>query len=161
MSERLLGGLAARIEERVPSSGSFDSGLRGPRTTARVGVWLGIAFAICFITGLYSHASQLATPAVALPASPARLYQLTQGLHVAAGTAAIPLLLVKLWSVFPRFFIRPPKALRELVLHLLERVSIVLLVGGRSSSSAPAWPTPPSGTRGPSASSPRTMRSRG
>ncbi len=130
MSERSLTGIAARIDERIPSPESFDSGLRGPRTTARVGTWLGIAFGICFLTGVYSHASQLATPAFPLPASPARLYQLTQGLHVASGTAAIPLLLVKLWSVFPRFFIRPPRAARELVVHLLERVSIVLLFGG-------------------------------
>ncbi|MEO7422296.1 MAG: molybdopterin-dependent oxidoreductase [Ornithinibacter sp.] len=130
MSERSLTGLAARIDELVPSPESFDSGLRGPRTTARVGTWLGVAFAICFVTGLYSHASQLATPPVPLPASPARLYQLTQGLHVASGTAAIPLLLVKLWSVFPRFFIRPPRAPRTLVLHVLERVSIALLLGG-------------------------------
>lgn len=130
MSGRSLGGFAARIEQRIPAPESFDSGLRGPRTAARVGTWLGVAFALCFVTGLYSHASQLATPPVALPASPGRLYQLTQGLHVAAGTAAVPLLLVKLWSVFPRFFIRPPKVRREVVLHLLERVSIALLVGG-------------------------------
>jgi DMSO/TMAO reductase YedYZ molybdopterin-dependent catalytic subunit len=53
----------------------------------------------------------------------------TQGLHVAAGTASVPLLLVKLWSVFPRLFVRPPRRARELVLHLLERGSIALLVG--------------------------------
>ncbi len=130
MSDRSLTGLAARLDERIPTPAAFDGGLRGPRTTSRVGVWLGIAFAICFVTGLYSHAAQLAAPPVPLPTSPARLYQLTQGLHVAAGTAAVPLLLVKLWSVFPRFFIRPPRARRELVVHLLERVSIALLVGG-------------------------------
>ena len=36
---------------------------------------------------------------------------------------------MKLWSVFPRLFVRPPRTRRELVLHLLERVSIALLVG--------------------------------
>lgn len=129
MSERGLRGVAARIDERIPRTESFTSGLRGPRTAARIGVWLGVTFTIAFATGLYSHASQLATPPLALPTGPTRLYQVTQALHVAAGTASIPLLLVKLWSVFPRLFLRPPRRPRELVLHLLERGSIALLVG--------------------------------
>jgi DMSO/TMAO reductase YedYZ molybdopterin-dependent catalytic subunit len=129
VSERALTGVAARIDARIPGPDDFTSGLRGPRTAARVGVWLGVTFTVAFLTGLYSHASQLATPPVALPTGPARLYQVTQGLHVAAGTAAVPLLLVKLWSVFPRLFIRPPRPGRVLVLHLVERVSIALLVG--------------------------------
>ncbi len=128
-TDRSLTGVAARIDARIPVPQSFTSDLRGPRTSARVGVWLGVAFAVAFATGLYSHASQLATPPVALPTGPARIYQVTQGLHVAAGTAAVPLLLVKLWSVFPRLFVRPPQPGRQLVLHLLERVSIALLVG--------------------------------
>ncbi len=129
MSERTLTGVAARVEARIPRPESFRSDLRGPRTTARVGVWLGVAFAVAFATGLYSHAAQLATPPVTLPTAPTRLYQVTQGLHVAAGTAAVPLLLVKLWSVFPRLFVRPPRRGRGLVLHLLERVSVAALVG--------------------------------
>ena len=129
MSERTLTGLAARIDARLPRPEAFTSEMRGPRTAARVGVWLGVLFLITFVTGLYSHASQLAVPTVALPTSPSRLYQVSQGLHVAAGTAAVPLLLVKLWSVFPHLFVRPPRARREFVLHLLERVSIALLVG--------------------------------
>ncbi len=129
MSERTLAGVAARIDARIPRPESFTSDLRGPRTAARVGVWLAVAFTITFVTGLYSHASQLATPSLALPTGPSRLYQVTQGLHVAAGTAAVPLLLVKLWSVFPRLFVRPPAGARLLVLHLLERVSIALLIG--------------------------------
>ncbi len=129
MSDRALRGVAARIDERIPRPESFTSDLRGPRSAARVGVWLAVAFAITFATGLYSHASQLATPSLALPTGPSRLYQVTQGLHVAAGTASVPLLLVKLWSVFPRLFIRPPAGAKLLVLHLLERVSIALLIG--------------------------------
>lgn len=129
MSERALTGLAARIDARLPRPEAFSSELRGPRTASRVGVWLGALFLITFVTGLYSHASQLAVPTIALPTSPSRLYQVTQGIHVAAGTAAIPLLLVKLWSVFPHLFARPPRAARALLLHLLERVSIALLVG--------------------------------
>ena len=41
MSERTLTGVAARIDARIPRTDSFTSDLRGPRTTARVGVWLG------------------------------------------------------------------------------------------------------------------------
>ena len=90
MSERTLTGLAARIDARLPRPEAFTSELRGPRTAARVGVWLGVLFLITFVTGLYSHASQLAVPTVTLPTSPSRLYQVSQGLHVAAGTAAVP-----------------------------------------------------------------------
>ena len=52
MSERELTGVAARIDARIPRTDSFTSDLRGPRTTARVGVWLGVAFAVAFGTGL-------------------------------------------------------------------------------------------------------------
>ncbi|PKW26890.1 molybdopterin-dependent oxidoreductase [Phycicoccus duodecadis] len=129
MSDRQLAGLAARIDARIPHPEDFGSELRGPRTTARLGVWLGVAFGVCFLTGLYSHYLQHPSPWVPLLTGPARLYQVTQGLHVAAGTAAVPLLLVKLWSVFPRFFERPSFAPRRLVLALLEKGSIALLVG--------------------------------
>ncbi len=49
-------------------------------------------------------------------------------MHVISGTAAIPLLLVKLWTVFPKLLTRPPRELRQLVLHGFERVSIAVLV---------------------------------
>ena len=62
-----------------------------------------------------------------MPPSPAGLYRITQGLHVATGIAAIPLLLAKLWSVYPRLFSWPP--FRD-PLHLIERLSLVVLVGG-------------------------------
>lgn len=128
MGERSLSGLAARIDARIPGPEDFRSELRGPRTAARVGIWLGAAFGVCFLTGLYSHYLQRPVPWLPLPTGPARLYQVTQGLHVAAGTAAVPLLLVKLWSVFPRLLERPPRAPRRLVLHLAEKGSIALLV---------------------------------
>ncbi len=44
------------------------------------------------------------------------------------GTAAVPLLLVKLWTVFPRLFLRPPRGARRLLLEVLERGSIAVLV---------------------------------
>ncbi|EST24779.1 hypothetical protein N566_24810 [Streptomycetaceae bacterium MP113-05] len=61
------------------------------------------------------------------PTSPSWLYRLTQGLHVTVGLALIPVLLAKLWSVIPRLFTWPP--VRSLN-HALERVSLLLLVGG-------------------------------
>ena len=129
MSERTLSGLAAAIDERIPTPESFRSTARGPRTSARVGVWLGIAFGTAFLTGLFSHVAQGRSGDLPLPTGPSWLYLLSQGVHVAAGTAAVPLLLVKLWSVFPELFERPPRPSRALVLHLLERVSIALLFG--------------------------------
>ncbi len=57
------------------------------------------------------------------------LYRVTQGLHLITGTAAVPLLLVKLWSVFPKLFDRLHlRDLRLLALELAERGSIAVLV---------------------------------
>ena len=35
--------------------GAFTSGLRTERAAAWLGLWLGAAFGICFVTGLISH----------------------------------------------------------------------------------------------------------
>lgn len=113
---------------RLPRVEDFPSRGRGPRTTARVGTWLGVAFTVCFLTGLWSHVQQTTPGWLTLPVDPAWLYRVTQGTHVIAGTAAVPLLLVKLWSVYPRLFLRPPGALVPLGLHLLERLSVLALV---------------------------------
>ncbi|MFL6155395.1 MAG: molybdopterin-dependent oxidoreductase, partial [Marmoricola sp.] len=101
---------------------------RSPAVAARVGVWLGICFVIAFVTGWFSHEAQNPDTWLHLPTRPVSLYRVTQGLHVIAGTAAIPLLLVKLWTVFPKLFAPPPRALRTIVLEVLERGSIALLV---------------------------------
>ena len=114
---------------RLPQEEDFDHRLRGPWLTTRVWRWLGICFAVALVTGLVSHWAYLPDPAVPFPTRPVWGYRLTQGLHVAAGTAAVPLLLVKLWSVYPRLFARPPLGpWRPLVGHLLERGSIAALV---------------------------------
>ncbi|MFI5682250.1 molybdopterin-dependent oxidoreductase, partial [Streptomyces cellulosae] len=63
----------------------------------------------------------------AWPTDPPWLYRLTQGVHVTLGIALIPVLLAKLWSVLPRLFTLPP--VRSLA-HALERISLLLLVGG-------------------------------
>lgn len=104
------------------------SSLHEPAVSARVGRWLGICFGIAFLTGLISHYAQAVSHPVPFPASPAWGYRVTQGLHIAAGTAAIPLLLVKLWAVYPRLFRGPPKQPRALLINVLERGSIGVLV---------------------------------
>jgi DMSO/TMAO reductase YedYZ molybdopterin-dependent catalytic subunit len=62
-----------------------------------------------------------------LPTRPVWFYRFTQGLHVASGLASIPLLLAKLWTVYPRLFAWPPVTS---VLHALERLSIFALISG-------------------------------
>jgi len=116
------------IEKRIPRPEDFTARSRGPATTARVGTALGIAFGICFLTGLWSHFQYTAPGWLPIGPNPAWLYRVTQGTHVATGIASVPLLLVKLWSVYPRFFIRPPKARRDQLVDLLERASIGVLV---------------------------------
>ena len=108
--------------------GFFPSRLHEPRTAVVLGRWLGLALTICFLTGLVSHALQNPPGWLAghLPSRPADGYRVTQGLHVISGTAAIPLLAAKLWTVYPRLFEWPPV---RGVLHALERLGIAALVG--------------------------------
>lgn len=117
------------IERRIPRPEDFESRARGTQLTARVGLALGLAFGICFLTGLWSHVQYDPPGWLPIGPQPTQLYRVTQGLHVLTGIAAIPLLLVKLWSVFPRLFIRPPRGPRALVVEALERASIAALVG--------------------------------
>jgi DMSO/TMAO reductase YedYZ molybdopterin-dependent catalytic subunit len=90
-------------------------------------VALGVCFTVCFLTGLYSHLAQHPTSWFHLPARPAGLYRVTQGLHVLTGIAAIPLLLAKLWAVFPRLVRWPPVTSFA---HAVERISLIPLVAG-------------------------------
>ncbi len=114
---------------RAPEETDFTSRLRSPAVASRVGVWLGITFGLCFVTGLISHYAQAASQPVSFPTSPAWGYRVTQGLHVTSGTAAVPLLLVKLWTVYPRLFTRPPRRdLGRLALFGAEKASIAVLV---------------------------------
>lgn len=113
---------------RIPTEDSFTSRLRSAAVASRVGVWLGVCFGVAFVTGLISHWAQLPYPAVPFPTAPSWGYRVTQGLHVIAGTAAVPLLLVKLWSVYPKLFATLPKPSRAGLLDALERGSIGVLV---------------------------------
>jgi DMSO/TMAO reductase YedYZ molybdopterin-dependent catalytic subunit len=107
-------------------SGSFSSPLHSERRAARTGLWLGLAFLVCFVTGLISHLIQHPPGWFSWPASPAWLYRVTQGVHVATGLAAIPLFLVKLWTVYPKLFEWPPAGS---VSRAVSRISILVLVG--------------------------------
>ncbi len=121
-------GLTRRLP-RLPREEDFTSPLRGPAVAARVGLWLGVCFALAALTGLWSHVAQSPDPWVPLPTGPSWLYRVTQGVHVLAGTAAVPLLLVKLWSVIPHLFTRPPvRPAGALLGHLAERASVAVLV---------------------------------
>ncbi|WP_431682791.1 molybdopterin-dependent oxidoreductase [Kitasatospora sp. KL5] len=61
------------------------------------------------------------------PTDPVWLYRLNQGVHVTLGVVLVPVLLAKLWSVLPRLFVWPPV---RSAAHALERLSLLLLVGG-------------------------------
>ncbi|MDT3445827.1 molybdopterin-dependent oxidoreductase [Pseudofrankia sp. BMG5.37] len=107
--------------------GAFPSRLHDPRVAALLGICLGIAFGVCFFTGLVSHFMQHPPSWLAWPARPVWMYRVTQGLHVATGLASVPLLLAKLWTVYPRLWEWPPV---RSVAHALERVTIVPLIAG-------------------------------
>jgi hypothetical protein len=91
-----------------------------------IGRLLALAFLLCFGTGLYSHFLQEPQPWMRFSTVPAQLYQVTQGIHITAGIACFPLILGKLYTVYPQLFQTPP--LKGPV-HLLERASIALFVG--------------------------------
>jgi hypothetical protein len=98
---------------------------RNARSAVVIGRLLGIAFLICFGTGVYSHLLQDPLPGMRFPTRPVQLYQFTQGLHITAGIAIIPLLLAKLNTVMPALAQDPP--VRN-VQHFLERASIAVFV---------------------------------
>ena len=106
--------------------GAFASPLHSERRAARTGAFLGTAFTVCFLTGLISHLVQNPPGWFVWPASPSWLYRVTQGIHVATGLASIPLLLVKLWTVYPKLFEWPPAGSLS---RAVSRLSILVLVG--------------------------------
>ncbi|GAA2030321.1 molybdopterin-dependent oxidoreductase [Agromyces tropicus] len=127
-TERASARIAERLEPLMGGArdAASDPPVKSARTTVVIGRLLGIAFLTCFATGLYSHLLQDPLPWLPMPARPVELYRVTQGLHVISGTAAVPLLLAKLWTVYPRLFEWPPV---RSVAHALERASIAVLVG--------------------------------
>ncbi len=138
---------ARRVGEKPPPgpfrAGFWRSPLRGPWFTAVLSVALLPGITLMFLTGLASYAAydpNLApgndtTPDKGLlgswlpgwPAGPSWLYWVNQGVHVTLGLVLIPIVLAKLWSVLPKLFEWPP--VRSFT-HLVERASLLLLVGG-------------------------------
>ena len=115
----------------APIAGWRDRAGQDPRhderTAALLGIALGTCFVVCFATGLYAQFSQHPPSWFQLPAAPAGLFRITQGVHVATGIAAVPLLLAKLWAVFPRLLAWPPVTG---IAHAVERLALLPLVGG-------------------------------
>ncbi|HWE88739.1 MAG TPA: molybdopterin-dependent oxidoreductase [Pseudonocardiaceae bacterium] len=114
-----------RLPIKPPPLPKFRGAAHHRSVTSRVGVWLAVTFTVCFVTGLASHFIQHPVGWFNWPSRPVNLYRITQGVHVISGTAAVPLLLAKLWSVYPKLFERP--AVRS-VLHAIERISILVLI---------------------------------
>lgn len=116
----------------------FRSPLRGPWLTSVFGALLLVSLPVLIITGLMDYVAYgpgqgipgdvgfLHLPRYDQPTDPAWLFRLTQGVHVGLGIVIVPIVLAKLWSVIPKLFEFPP--VRNLV-HALERVSLLLLVG--------------------------------
>jgi hypothetical protein len=119
--------MADHPTERRIVPASFPSPLHDERVGALLGAALGVTFTVCFATGLLSHFWQDQPGWFPFPARPAGLYRVTQGLHVTTGLMSIPLLLAKLWSVFPKLFTWPPFAT---VGQLLVRLALLPLIGG-------------------------------
>jgi Oxidoreductase molybdopterin binding domain len=105
----------------------FTSPARSGRTTAVLGIAVGVLFGVCMLTGLLSHLIQHPPGWFAWPSRPFWLYRWSQGLHVFCGIAAVPALLAKLWTVYPNLYRWPPV---RGVAHAIERAWIAPLVGG-------------------------------
>ncbi|TQJ46733.1 molybdopterin-dependent oxidoreductase [Streptomyces sp. SLBN-115] len=133
-----------RDDTRLPTSpGFWRSPLRGPWFTSVLGLVLLGGITVLFVTGLVSYAAYnpdlspvndktpdkgiLGFYLFSWPTDPHWLYRVNQGVHVTLGVTLIPVLLAKLWSVVPKLFTLPPA--RSLA-HALERISLLLLVGG-------------------------------
>lgn len=97
------------------------------RAAAILGSSLGGIIVVCFVTGLYSHILQQPPGWFTPFPRPAGLYRFSQGLHIAAGLASIPILLAKLWVVYPKLFTWPPF---ESPGHAVERAALLPLIGG-------------------------------
>ncbi len=119
----------------------WRSPVRGPWLTSVFGVVLLVGIPIEFITGLLSYAAydpRLGNPPNSAKGlfglylfdwvtKPSWLYRVLEGVHVMLGLVLVPVVLAKLWSVMPKLFDWPPW---RSVAQFLERVSLVLVVGG-------------------------------
>lgn len=111
----------------IPEPRSFRSPVHDDRTAAVLGVALGVAFGVCMLTGLVSHTITHPLPGWEWPAAPRDLYRFLTATHTVTGAASVPLLLAKLWVVYPKLWRRPPFAG---LAHAVERIGLIALVGG-------------------------------
>ncbi len=139
---------AQRIGQLPPPPGPFRTGfwrspIRGPWLTSVFGLVLLVGIPLLFLTGLLSYAAYnpdlsplndetpdkgiLGFYLFSWPTHPYWLYRLLQGVHVTLGVVLVPVLLAKLWSVIPKLFEWLPV---RSVAHGLERLSLLMLVGG-------------------------------
>jgi hypothetical protein len=125
---RAAGPLLDKAEQASNDMGArFTSPLHDEWVASVLGVSLGVAFTVCFLTGLVDYLAQHPPDWFHLPVSPINLYRVNEGVHVVTGIATIPLLLAKLWTVWPKLFAWPPV---RGVAQALERLSLIPLVGG-------------------------------
>lgn len=138
---RLWRSLDHHAVPRLSLQRIFRSPLRGPWLTSVFGCVLLIGLPIVIVTGLLSYIAYaprfgqampadvgwLKLPTFDWPTRPAWLYRLTQGVHVGLGLVLVPVVIAKLWSVIPKLFVWPPA---RSIAQLLERISLVMLVGG-------------------------------
>jgi DMSO/TMAO reductase YedYZ molybdopterin-dependent catalytic subunit len=104
----------------------FTSRLHDERTASWLGIALGVSVLSAFATGLVSHFMQHPPGWAQWPSRPVNLYRVTQGVHVIGGLAAVPLLLAKLWTVYPRLWQWPPV---RSIGHAVQRLLVFVLVG--------------------------------
>ena len=139
-------GLVLQAARRPPPGpfrpGAWRSPLRGRWLTSLLGLALLVGLPVLALTGLLSYDAydprlpgNDQTPGAPLlkfflfpwVTGPSWIYRLNQGIHITLGLALLPVVLAKLWSVLPRLFAWPPL---QSVAHALERLSLVMLVGG-------------------------------
>ena len=124
-SPRALWGVLDRVEGARAAADRRE--VHDARTASILGLALGVAFGVAMLTGVYSHLLQYPPSWFTAPTAPAGLYRYTQGLHVIAGLASVPLLLAKLFAVSPKLWRRPPV---RGVVDAMERIALLPLVGG-------------------------------
>ncbi len=120
----------------------WRSPLRGQWLTSLLSLVLLCGLPLVAVTGLLSYAAydprlpgNDETPGAPLlkfflfswPTHPPWLYRVDQAVHITLGLALLPVVLAKLWSVLPKLFSWPPARSPA---HALERLSLVMIVGG-------------------------------
>ena len=105
-----------------PTSDDFISPVHDTGVVARLGVWLGAAFLICFLTGLVSHLHQHPVAWLPLSPTPSWRYRCTQGLQVATGVAC-----PALGAARTVFVILPGRLRKQLRVIALAAASLALI----------------------------------